>query len=103
MNLTEEQIYGLNNMNVYAQRAKLGDILASGSSGGGGSGNTSLVQKPSYLEFPNVGNETDLYIDTTNNTIYRWDRKKTKYYMVGASIDTVYDNIEIIYGGNANG
>lgn len=105
MELTEEMIYGLNNMNVYAQRARLGDLIAGiiESGGGSGTGDTSLVIKPSYLNFPNIGSSQNLYIDTTENTVYRWDSSLKKYYMVGSGLDNIYKNVDIIYGGNANG
>lgn len=106
MELTKEIIYGLNNMNVYAQRAQLGTLIAeliSGGGGGEGTGDASVITKDSYLEFPNIGNKNNLYIDSTENTIYRWDSDKLKYYMVGSSIENVYNNVEIILGGNADG
>lgn len=101
-------------MNVYAQRAQLGSILSEGLNGGGESTEQSaVVQKPTYLEFPNVGSEEKLYIDTSNNSIYRWDNKDVKYYRIATAelseqeldyvTNTVVSNISIISGGSANG
>lgn len=106
MELTQDMIYGLNNMNVYAQRARLGDLISEileNGGGGTGEGKTSLVAKPSILEFPNLGNSQNLYLDTTNNTIYRWDSSLKKYYLVGSSLENTFESIDIIYGGSANG
>lgn len=107
MELTQDMIWGLNNMNVYAQRARLGDLIQAALEGGGGSGtgDTSLITKPSYLEFPNIGNSNNLYIDTTAEALYRWDSKDFKYYKVGATTDDVFDVLEntLFNGGNANG
>ena len=53
-----------------------------------------------YLEFPvvpNSGWENDIFLDTTNNKIYRWDTTDMKYFCIGSN----YDDIEIINGGNA--
>ena len=100
MSLTNKQIYDLNNMNRAAQNVSLGSILNSLiESGGGGTGDSVIVQKASYLEFPNIGTEKGLYIDSTTNTSYRWDNKEKKYYIIGIN----YDNIKYIIGGNANG
>jgi hypothetical protein len=93
-------------MNVAAQNVALGDLLDSlleNGGSGGGTGDVSLVDKGSYLEFPTIGVEGNLYIDTSANTLYRWDDKDLKYYMIGSSIETIYDTLEFIDGGNANG
>ena len=53
-----------------------------------------------YLEFPvvpNSGWESDIFLDTTNNKIYRWDTTDMKYFCIGSN----YDDIEIINGGSA--
>lgn len=53
-----------------------------------------------YLEFPvvpNSGWENDIFLDTTNNKIYRWDTTDMKYFCIGSN----YDDIEIINGGSA--
>lgn len=54
----------------------------------------------SYLEFPvipNSGWEKDIFLDTTNNKIYRWDTTDMKYFCIGSN----YDDIEVINGGSA--
>lgn len=54
----------------------------------------SVVQKNSYLDFPNVGqSEGKIYIDKSTNTVYRWDDVDKKYYVVSIS------RIDIINGG----
>lgn len=102
MRLTEKQIYDLNNMNVAAQNVGLGDLLSILLEGGGGGG-TSLIYRTSYSDFPNIGDISNLYIDTTSNTIYRWNDDESKYYMIGSSVQNIIDTLEIINGGNANG
>lgn len=58
-----------------------------------------VIRKSSYLEFPNIGNSNNIYIDTTKQVIYRWDNTDLKYYK-----DTQdFEDITIINGGNANG
>lgn len=58
-----------------------------------------IIRKGSYLEFPTIGNSDNLYIDTTNRVIYRWDSVDLKYYK-----DTQdFNDISLINGGNANG
>ena len=105
MRLTDKQIYDLNNMNVAAQNVRLGDLLSLllENGGGGGDGSTNLITRESYLNFPKVGDENNLYIDTGKNTIYRWDDNDSNYHLVGSSIENIIDNFEIINGGNANG
>ena len=34
----------------------------------------------SYTLFPTVGDQYAIYIDTSTNTIYRWDDNNIKYY-----------------------
>lgn len=50
-----------------------------------------------HQNFPNVGNPNILYLDITENKLYRWDEAKLFYYVIGKH----YDEIEIIHGGNA--
>lgn len=103
MSLTDKQIYDLNNMNVAAQNVQLGSLLDNLiESGGGGidvSNKAEVVERESPLLFPNVGNNKYIYIDTTNNEIYRWDEKDIKYYKISYN----YNNLKEIIGGNANG
>ena len=87
MEFTKDMIYGLNNMNVYSQRAQLGTLIAEIlGGGGGGAGDASIITEDSYLKFPNIGNKNNLYIDSTQNIIYRWDSDNLRYYMIGSSI-----------------
>lgn len=51
-----------------------------------------IIQEDSFLKFPTIGSEGNLYIDTTANKTYRWSDTELKYYVVGSD----YDNIEII-------
>lgn len=53
-----------------------------------------IVQKDSFLQFPVIGSEHSLYIDTTTNKTYRWSESELKYYVVGSD----YDDIKIING-----
>jgi hypothetical protein len=55
-------------------------------------------QYATHYEFPNVGKPGIIYIDVTANKTYRWDEEQLKYYCVGSD----YQDIKIIYGGNAN-
>lgn len=50
-----------------------------------------------YLNFPPVGNTHQIYIDTDDNAIYRWNGTATKYFCVGRD----YNEIQIINGGGA--
>lgn len=108
ISLTQQEIYDLNNMNVAAQRAMLGDKLAYLLDGGGGTpgeggGTTKLIQRESYLDFPNIGNSQFLYIDTTESTMYRWSDDDLKYYSIGCTSDFIRKMFNTINGGNANG
>ena len=101
--LNTKQIYDLNNMNVAAQNASLGTLLHNliENSGGGTSVNekAEIVEKSSYLLFPSIGNSKNIYVDSTDNIIYRWDEKGLRYYQISYN----YNNLEEIIGGNANG
>ena len=54
-----------------------------------------IITKDSYLEFPVVGKVGVVYVDATENSIYRWDNTKLKYYCTGRD----YKEIEVINGG----
>lgn len=51
-----------------------------------------IQQYLSYLNFPNVGSDKVLYIDTSENQSYRWDPVNLKYFKISEI------NIEIING-----
>lgn len=65
----------------------------------GSTGAAAVFQAATRYEFPNIGNPYTLYIATEENKSYRWDDTDLKYYCVGSD----YNEIEIIYGGDANG
>lgn len=59
---------------------------------------TSLMHKheyTTYLNFPFTGDSKDLYVDTTENKLYRWDNNNLKYYC----IDSNYQEIKLLDGG----
>lgn len=53
----------------------------------------------SVYEFPNIGSPKIIYVDASENRIYRWDAENLKYFCIGSD----WSQIEIVYGGNANG
>lgn len=55
----------------------------------------SVINKTSSTAFPETGNESCLYVDTSENKVYRWDNESKTYIVVG----TNYDNMNIIDGG----
>lgn len=58
-----------------------------------------ISQYDSKYEFPNVGDSHILYVDQSENKVYRWDNSALKYFCVGAD----YNDVDIIYGGDAEG
>lgn len=60
-----------------------------------------VKQYPSKISFPTLGNENQIYIDQSTNTIYRWDDTDLKYYECSSSSgDSSWKNIDIIDGGD---
>lgn len=55
------------------------------------------IQYTSIGEFPNVGSDNLIYIDTSSNTPYRFDSSTLTYIRLGSD----WNDIEIIDGGNA--
>lgn len=56
-----------------------------------------VVEKQNYLVFPPVGEPNLIYIDTENNSVYRWDGNEMKYFCIGKN----YENIDVISGGSS--
>lgn len=57
------------------------------------------ITKETAIEFPNIGSEKNIYIETSTNRTYRWSDIDLKYYCVGSD----YSEIDIISGGKARG
>ena len=57
------------------------------------------ITKETAIEFPNIGSEKNIYIETSTNRTYRWSDTDLKYYCVGSD----YSEIDIISGGKARG
>lgn len=53
----------------------------------------------SYTLFPTVGDQNAIYIDTSTDTIYRWDDNNIKYYTLAFDINDQY----IMQCGSAKG
>lgn len=60
---------------------------------------TETITKETAIEFPNIGSEKNIYIETSTNRTYRWSDTDLKYYCVGSD----YSEIDIISGGKARG
>ena len=102
LTLTEKQIYDLNKMNRAAQNVQLGTLIQNmiiEIEQGGGQTNPAVIQRDSYLEFPNIGDINCVYADISSNTLYRWDNANKKYYLVGFN----YEDVKNIIGGNSIG
>lgn len=55
------------------------------------------IQYNSKLEFPSVGSEKLIYVDLSENSLWRFDKEKLQYICVGRD----YTQLETISGGNA--
>lgn len=55
----------------------------------------SVINKSSSSEFPETGIVSCLYIDESENKVYRWDNESKTYIVVGSN----YDDMNIIDGG----
>ena len=49
-----------------------------------------VVPCPSISLFPSVGKIDTIYIDTTHNTIYRWDDDNVKYFPLAFDTEDTY-------------
>jgi hypothetical protein len=58
-----------------------------------------MKQYETIYEFPKIGDSGTVYVTTIDNSTYRWDKEKLKYYCIGRD----YTAIELISGGNENG
>lgn len=58
-----------------------------------------IFQFDSKYNFPTIGDTNSLYISTDENAAYRWNEDDLHYYCVGRD----YKEIQLIFGGNANG
>lgn len=58
----------------------------------------SIIPLASFSVFPKVGDENNIYIDTSNNNLYRWDGTNSKYVQVAKAVQKI-----ILSSGSANG
>lgn len=56
-----------------------------------------ILEFPTSLQFPTIGKEKTIYIDTNKNKTYRWDDENLKYYCIGSN----YDDMDLITCGDA--
>lgn len=55
-----------------------------------------------HYDFPSVGSSDIIYKAEAEKKIYQWDSKNLRYDLL-SEIETTWQNLEIIHGGNANG
>lgn len=60
-----------------------------------------VKQYPNSSAFPSMGKETQLYIDQSTNTIYRWDDENMKFYICSSEGGSSWQDIEEINGGDS--
>ena len=65
----------------------------------GDKGDSGAESYPTYLDFPTVGDPQKIYIDESEDCVYRFDAQKLKYFCVGRD----YTKIQVINGGIKNG
>lgn len=59
-----------------------------------------IKQYPNNNAFPTLGNENQLYINQSTNSVYRWDDKNMKFYECSGD-GSSWKDIEMIDGGNS--
>ena len=57
-----------------------------------------IITKDTSSSFPSIGEADYIYIDKSQNRVYRWDGADAKYYCIGSD----WSNIQIINGGSAS-
>ncbi len=60
------------------------------------SSSETFIKEDSFLKFPTLGSENSLYVDTTQNKLYRWSDTDLKYYTIGSD----YNDIKVINGNH---
>lgn len=63
----------------------------------------SVFNAQTHYDFPSVGSVDMIYKAQTEKLIYQWNPTELKYEPLGSNVEVEVDNIELIYGGNANG
>ena len=59
-----------------------------------------IIQKDTFENFPSVGSENSIYVDTTKNEIYYW--KDSKYFKISVNPEEVFSEGVVLLGGNAS-
>ena len=59
-----------------------------------------IIQEDTFENFPSVGLENSIYVDTTKNEIYYW--KDDKYSKISVNPEEVFSEGVILLGGNAS-
>ena len=59
-----------------------------------------IIQEDTFENFPSVGSENSIYVDTTKNEIYYW--KDNKYFKISVNPEEVFSEGVILLGGNAS-
>lgn len=74
------------------------DLAYIGSSGGGGG----IFNAKTHYEFPSVGSVDMIYKAEEEKKIYQWNSTLLRYEVL-SEIEITIEDLEVIYGGNANG
>lgn len=65
-------------------------------------GEQNIQNYATHYDFPSVGKTNYLYKAETEEKIYQWDSATLSYEVI-SSVEGTIDDIETIFGGNANG
>lgn len=57
-----------------------------------------VITKDTIYNFPAIGDENCIYIDTTENKTYRWSDSSMKFFCIGSD----YNDIRTINGGSSS-
>ena len=65
-------------------------------------GETDVVNAATHYDFPSIGRANAIYKAEEEKKIYQWNSMSLAYELISEE-KTSLNDIEIIYGGNANG
>ena len=68
----------------------------------GGQGGGGVFNAQTHYEFPSVGSVDMIYKAEKERKIYQWNPEGLKYEVL-SEIEVTIQDLELIYGGNANG